>query len=248
MKGSRILLLGVYGMELVEVGGTLAQNAMEGGLSHAGIMLSNQPMQSQLKPCAELLKVGLDFFEFSAHSLLPNQEHLVKIVRLIRKIKPDLIITQDPEHCWSDLDPGRRMAMIIILDGISLAAREFAVEDLTDRSSHPIPTIYYMTPAKPDCLVDISDSWDLKMQAMGMLEEQLCFSARHFQTYYGSRIMEKIVPGWADLESELERGRRAKLEMDRAFHLYHGASGHGHFAFSEPFRREGLYHFRELLV
>jgi hypothetical protein len=105
-----------------------------------------------------------------------------------------------------------------------------------------------MTPENPNCLVDISDSWDLKMEAMSLLEEQIIFSARHYQQYYGDRIMDRIVPGWKDIDSELERGRRAKLEMDKAYHLYHGANGHGHFAFSEPFRREGLFHLKKLIA
>jgi len=35
MNGKRILLLGVYGMEMVECGGVLHKNVMAGGVSHA---------------------------------------------------------------------------------------------------------------------------------------------------------------------------------------------------------------------
>jgi hypothetical protein len=47
--GKRILLLGVYGMEMVECGGVLHKNAMAGGVSHASILFAGPRMREGLE-------------------------------------------------------------------------------------------------------------------------------------------------------------------------------------------------------
>lgn len=39
----RVLLLGVYGMEMVECAGALHQNVLAGGVSHAAIFFAGSP-------------------------------------------------------------------------------------------------------------------------------------------------------------------------------------------------------------
>ena len=52
MKEKRILLLGAYSMEVVECGGALLKNALNGGKSHAAIAFAGEKMQSDLKKSA----------------------------------------------------------------------------------------------------------------------------------------------------------------------------------------------------
>ena len=42
MKEKRILLLGAYSMEVVECGGALLKNALNGGKSHAAIAFAGE--------------------------------------------------------------------------------------------------------------------------------------------------------------------------------------------------------------
>ena len=58
MKEKRILLLGAYSMEVVECGGALLKNALNGGKSHAAIAFAGEKMQSDLKKSAEALTLG----------------------------------------------------------------------------------------------------------------------------------------------------------------------------------------------
>ena len=55
MGGQRILLLGVYGMEMVECGGVLRKNVEQGGVSHAGILFAGPQMREGLAKSAEIL-------------------------------------------------------------------------------------------------------------------------------------------------------------------------------------------------
>ena len=41
-----------------------------------------------------------------------------------------IILTQEPEHYMSDLVPGRRPFMVLVLEAISLAGRPYALDEL----------------------------------------------------------------------------------------------------------------------
>ena len=62
--------------------------------------------------------------------------------------------------------------MILILEAIALASRDFAIDKMPGLEPHPIPTIYYMTPEHPNCVVDVSQIWDKKEKAMYKLAFQ----------------------------------------------------------------------------
>jgi len=242
-----MLLIGGFGMELVECGGALLNNANCGGESHAIILFASEDMQNDVRNAASRLKSTVEYANFKSYDVHVDIPHMLTLISAIRRFKPDIIITQDPEHVVSDLDPGRRVAMTLILESIAVASRDMLRDELPGLEPHPIATIYYHTPVRPTCIVDIGGVWDDKCAAMEELKSQLMFSGQHYQTYYGSEIMERVVPGWSSIGDALERGIKAKREMDKAFYLYQGATGHAHYAFSEPYRREGLYHFNTLL-
>lgn len=50
-----LLLIGVYGMEVVECGGALAKNARAGGRSSATILLAREESRPQVQAAAEVL-------------------------------------------------------------------------------------------------------------------------------------------------------------------------------------------------
>ena len=124
----RVLLLGVYGMEMVECAGALHQNVLAGGVSHAAIFFAGPQMRHGLQKAAELLQTSLEYLDFDSGKISASFEEKLKVIRVIRAFQPDVIITQDPEHCVSDLDPGRRPAMTLILEAMALAGRDYARE------------------------------------------------------------------------------------------------------------------------
>ncbi len=248
MDGLNMLLLGVYGMEVVECGGVLAKNARAGGKSFASIMLSRQESRPQVKEAAAVLKVEVDFSDFRAGDVQVDLASKKKLVRVIRETRPDITITQDPEHAQHDLDPDRRLAMLLILESIALAARDFALDEQPGLSPHPIPTIYYMTPEHPNCIVDISDVWNLKDQAMDKLTSQMNFSGKMFPQYYSEAHLKFLVPNWEKLSDDYSRGREVHRQLDRVTHLHNGMGGHSRFAVAESYRREGKFHLEQLLA
>lgn len=242
-----MLLLGVYGMEVVECGGVLAKNIRSGGRSCASIMLSREETRPQVKAAAEVLGVDVYFTEFVSGEVQVDAPSKKKLIRVIRETKPDIIITQDPEHSYYDLDPDRRLAMLLILESIALAARDYALDEMEGLSTHPIPTIYYMTAEKPNCIVDIAEVWELKEQAMDRLTSQMAFSGQHYRRYYREEHLKFIVPQWSELPDDYARGREVHRQVDRVVHMYQGCHGHSRFAVAESYRRDGLFHLNKLI-
>lgn len=246
MEGKRILLLGVYGMEMVECGGVLCKNVKAGGISHASFMFTGEQMRKDLAISAEILGVSIEHLGMDSGKISGTLEEKMKIVEVIRKFKPDIIITQDPEHCVEDLDPGRRPAMTILLEGIALASRAYGLDLLPGLAPHRCKSIYYMTPSNPNCYVDICDVWDEKCAAMDALKSQLEFIGELSEGRNGRDKYARFIPDLDSITDPYEYGKAIKRLNDMSFHMYPGATGHYNVFLSEGYRRAGAFIFDEL--
>ena len=245
--GQRVLLLGVYGMEMVECGGVLRKNADAGGASHAAILFAGPKMREGLAKSAEILGCSIAYLDMDAGEISGTLEEKLKVVQAIRAFRPDIIITQDPQHCISDLDPGRRPAMTVLLEGMALAGRDYALDRMPGLAPHRDFTVYYMTPEHPNCLVDISGVWDAKCRAMDVLESQLEFIGQLMEGSSRKAQYGMLIPGFDRLSTHLEIGTAAKRLMDQAYHLYPGSTGHNDVFLAESYRRDGLFVLDQLM-
>ena len=248
-NGKRMLLLGAYSMEVIECGGALLKNAMNGGVSHASIAFAGEAMRRDLAKSAEILQTSIEFLNFDIGKISASYEEKLAMIRVIREFRPDIIITQDTEHCISDLDPGRRPFMTLALEAMALAGRAYAQDELPGLEPWGDFTIYYMTPEHANCVIDIFDVWEQKCAAMDALHTQLeHFGKRDNETPEKLAQRKSLVPQWEELSTDLERGTLMKREMDKAFYRYPGATGHCRALYAEPYRREGCFVLDELLV
>lgn len=241
------MLLGVYGMEMVECGGVLHKNAVSGGISHAAILFAGSRMREGLSKSAEILNCSIEYLDMDAAEISASTEEKLRVIKVIRSFQPDIVITQDPEHCISDLDPGRRPAMTLLLEAMALAGRDYACDKLPGLKPYRRFHVYYMTPEHPNCLVDIADSWEAKCSAMDALESQLEFIAELAEGTKEENQYAQLIPGFDRMESRLERGRAIKRLMDQAYHLYYGATGHHHVLLSENYRKDGMFVLEQLI-
>jgi LmbE family N-acetylglucosaminyl deacetylase len=241
-NGKRMLLLGAYSMEVIECGGALCMNAEVGGVSHASIAFAGENMQQDLIKSAELLGTTVEFLGMDAGKISAAYEEKLALIKVIRTFRPDVIITQDPEHCLSDLDPGRRPFMTLVLEAIALAGRAYALDELPGLAPCTSAALYYMTPENPNCVVDIFPVWDKKCAAMDALEAQLIFFGKNEEESLELLARrQKLIPDWLQIESEAERGRLWKRKMDEAFYMYPASTGHCKALFAEPYRRDGYF-------
>lgn len=246
--GKRMLLLGAYSMEVIECGGALLKNALAGGVSHASIAFAGAEMRKDLARSAKILQTSIEFLDLDIGKISASYEEKLAMIRVIREFRPDIILTQDTEHHISDLDPGRRPFMTLVLEAMALAGRAYALDVLPGLEPWGEFTVYYMTPEHPNCVIDIFDVWEQKCAAMDELHAQLIhFGKRENETPRQLAQRKSMVPGWEDLETDLERGTLMKREMDKAFYRAPGATGHCRALYAEPYRREGCFVLDELM-
>lgn len=103
-----------------------------------------------------------------------------KLVREIRRFKPDTVLCGDPQALWAGEDyinhPDHRAAALAAIDAVFPAAgqpnlfEELADEGLT---AHKVYKVYVLTWENPDTWVNITDTIDLKIEALRQHKSQM---------------------------------------------------------------------------
>lgn len=232
-----LLMLATYGLEIVECGGTLAKHARAGDRVYASVTLARPEYREQIRRAATILGIAdVRFLDFSYGEVSVDVPSKVKLVTLLRELRPDIVITQDPEHCQLDLDPDRREAMTLYLEALALSSRDWRTGECGP--PHLVKSIYFMAPEHANCLVNIADVFELKERAVAELQGQLRFTAQLFRQRVSEEALRHLVPNYERLQDDpIELGKALHREMHRAYHLYHGIWSHSSLIFAEPFRR-----------
>ena len=243
-----VLMLATFAMEIVECGGALYKNARTGGKSHAAVLLCREANRAGTVKVGEVLGTTVEFLNFEQGQVAPDVAGKKKLVEVIRRVRPDICIMQDPVHSFPDLDPDRRPAMILYLEALALASRDFALSDMPGLKPHPVPAIYYMTPEHANCVIDVADIWEVKEQAMNCLAGQQEFTGKVLRERLSPTALRNLVGSDKTQASDLELGRALHSVLDRSFHVYHGYPSHARVAMGEPYRREGPFELEQLVV
>ena len=236
-----VLMMASFGLEIVECGGAIARAIAAGDTVSAAVLMCREDSKPQVQRAAAALGIDqVDFLDvpFGEVSLLG--EHKVKVVELIRRTKPDVMIMQDPEHAQHDLDPDRRVIAILYAEAMAVAGRDWRLEECGGHDPHPIPTIYYMTPENPNCVIEMGDALPLKLKALGELSSQSSFSAEHWLQHTTPEVLRQVVPSWTDDDLET-LGREGQKAFFTALALSNGLASHSGAVLGEPYRREGTF-------
>jgi LmbE family N-acetylglucosaminyl deacetylase len=236
MKNS-IALIATYGYEIVECGGTLAKHAMAGWEAHAIVCLSRTTFRGDVERGAHKLGVRTRYLEFTLGGMGVDREHKLQLVKALRETKPEIVIAMDPEHAMGDLDPDRRIASLLFLEALSLCGRDWETE--AAGRPHSVQSIYYMSPDRPNCLVDISPSYSAKMAALGEMRYQLQFSAQSLRDRMNIDELAAAFPELKMAKDDLEMGGILLRGMETSHSLHYGLAGHSRFGLVEAFRHEG---------
>jgi len=238
-----VLMLASFGLEIVECGGALASHVKAGDDVYAAVLLSRPESRPQVREAARILGIDdVEFLEFPYGEFQVDVPSKEKIVELVRRVKPDIVITQDPVHAQHDLDPDRRTIALLYTESFALAGRVWHVEECGGHPPHSIHAIYYMTPEEPNCVVEISEFFDLKQKALAALGSQLEFSAQYIQKQADEKILRYVVPDYDEKAKDLVAlGLAFHTQFDKALALYHGLAGHSGAVLGEAYRREGPF-------
>ena len=120
------------------------------------------------------------FLHYQDSRLEPTLQLRSDIARVIRRVKPDVVICQDPTRYWSGQGyinhPDHRIAgeatlgAIIPVAGTRLAFPELAAEGL---ETHEVKEVYISGTTEPDRWVDISGYLDQKTAALKAHKSQM---------------------------------------------------------------------------
>jgi LmbE family N-acetylglucosaminyl deacetylase len=112
--------------------------------------------------------------------LLPTLETRLRVAREIRRFKPDIVLTCDPARIITAFGtinhPDHRAAGQIALDAIFPGAgnRMYFTELLAEGlAPHPVKEVYIAGATEPDTVIDVTDTFDLKIRAIREHKSQI---------------------------------------------------------------------------
>ena len=240
---TRVLMLASFGLEIVECGGALARHVQAGDEVYAAVLLSRPESRPQVREAAAILGIEeVEFLQFAYGEFEVDVASKEKIVELVRRVKPDIVITQDPHHAQHDLDPDRRLIALLYTESFAIAGREWHIEACGGHEPHLVGTIYYMTPEHPNCIVEISETFELKQKALAALGSQMEFSAQMIERRAPQALLRQVVDNYDALSKDkVQLGLALHRQFDMALSLVHGLAGHSGAVMGEAYRREGVF-------
>ncbi len=239
----KILMLASFGLEIVECGGALARHVQAGDEVHAAVLLSRPESRPQITEAAGVLGItDVEFLEFPYGGWTVDVPWKERVVELVRRVRPDLVIHQDPHHAQHDLDPDRRLIALLYTEAFALAGRDWHVEECGGHAPHLVRTIYYMTPEHANCIVEIAETFELKQKALAVLGYQMAFIAEGLEKRVDASVMRQVLPQYDELsEDKSALGLALYLQFDRSLTLVNGLAGHSGAVMGEAYRREGPF-------
>lgn len=246
---TRVLMLASFGLEIVECGGALARHVQAGDQVHAAVLLSRPESRPQVREAADILGIkDVEFLKFPYGDWAVDIPWKERIVELVRRVKPDIVITQDPHHAQHDLDPDRRLIALLYTESFALAGRDWRIAECGGHDPHLVGSIYYMTPEHPNCIIEISETFEVKQQALAVLGSQMAFSAQMIAQRTGPDLLRQVVANYDELsEDKVQLGLALHRQFDMALVLVHGLAGHSGAVMGEAYRREGAFVLDRLL-
>lgn len=169
----------------------------------------------QRDACATLGVEDVIFLRHEDASLVPDLALRKELVRVIRQIKPDVVICQDPTVPWVGQNylnhPDHRAAGQATLDAVYPAARdrmtypELLAEGL---EPHKVREVYLGGAKEPDVWIDITDHLPTKLESL-----------RRHVSQMGDWDPEDMIRQWAKEEAENHPGHGDYVEGFKYFEL-----------------------------
>lgn len=110
----------------------------------------------------------VEFLRFPDGELEPNLKLREAIVRMIRKYRPDVVITHDPFRPYA-FHPDHRAVGYAATDSVYPTARDplyFKDHYVEGLMPHKVAEIWYFGAEQPDLFVDVTDYFDRKIDAL----------------------------------------------------------------------------------
>ncbi|MGD9714535.1 MAG: PIG-L deacetylase family protein, partial [Thermomicrobiales bacterium] len=124
--------------------------------------------QEELVAARRLGVKAVEFMHERDGEVEPNLKLREKIVRMIRTYKPDVLITHDPFRAYA-FHPDHRSTGFVAHDAVYPTARDplfFPDHLASGLEPHKVREIWYFNAEHPDLFVDITNTWDDKVDSL----------------------------------------------------------------------------------
>jgi LmbE family N-acetylglucosaminyl deacetylase len=143
--------------------------------------IKEQRIKEERKAAAVFGVKDIIFYDNPDGYLVPNLLLRRQVVRAIRQIKPDVVISCDPTNYYmrdtTINHPDHRAAGQIVVDSVYPAAQNeaFFPDLLVDEGlkPHKVKEIWLSLPSIENLIVDITDTWELKIRALHEHKSQI---------------------------------------------------------------------------
>jgi len=138
--------------------------------------------QAEQNAAAAIIGVkSVRFLDLEDGFLVPSIDLRREVVRAIRQIKPDILVTCDPTHLFAGdyyiNHPDHRYAGQVVLDAVFPAASNlFFFPELIqdeDLQPHKPREVWVSLTGNPTVILDVTDTWEIKIQALKEHKSQI---------------------------------------------------------------------------
>lgn len=159
--------------------------------------LARQRENEQREAAAILGVTSVEFLDYEDGFLTPSLDTRREIVRVIRRMKPDIVVTSDPTNFFFRENrlnhPDHRAAGLIVADAVYPACGnplffpEMREEGL---EPHSVEELWFSLPRPADFSIDVSATWNLKYQSLLKHKSQIKDPDRLYQNLLNRRTAE----------------------------------------------------------
>jgi LmbE family N-acetylglucosaminyl deacetylase len=149
------------------------------------------------------------FLRYPDGELMDGPEFRGKLVRLIRKYRPDIVITHDPNRRYMG-HHDHRTTGIVCMDAVFPYSRDhlfYPEHKAEGLMPHKVGEVYLTGSEEPNKFVDISETFTLKMKAISCHVSQVGNHTDDWETWVKGRR-----------EQALAMGKERGIPLAEAFH------------------------------
>jgi LmbE family N-acetylglucosaminyl deacetylase len=150
--------------------------------SHASSAQICTNRQAEQKAAAAIIGVkSVRFLDLEDGFVVPSIDLRREVVRVIRQVKPDILVTCDPTHLYAGdyyiNHPDHRYTGQVVLDAVFPAASNaFFFPELIQEEGlqpHKPREVWISLTGNPSVILDVTDTWEIKIQALKEHKSQI---------------------------------------------------------------------------
>jgi len=191
---------------VTDIGGTLAKHANAGGKVLAVILWEyDSAVMKQIDKMSSILGIKSKVLGYKRGEVQADLPTKKRIVKMIREFKPDIAVTFDPDFAANTTYGDHITTHQLMMESLGLCYRSnFAPEQLKEGlETHLVRNVYYPfwgLRGRPDVVIDITETFELKLKATLALTSQSEFGGRFLKRLYPENVLKAMLPTYDKLK------------------------------------------------